>query len=95
MKVTLAGAAGMRQDEITFDLAAGATISDVIAIALGRGILAAEPGAHTAVGVWGRVKPHDWVLREGDRVELYQPLRIDPKLARRAKGRRVRGRVER
>ena len=36
-----------------------------------------------ACGVWGRVKPLDHVLQNGDRVELYQPLKVDPKVARR------------
>ena len=35
------------------------------------------------VGVWGRVQPLDHVLRDGDRVELYRPLTVDPKEARR------------
>ncbi|MGC8121766.1 RnfH family protein [Marinobacter sp. VGCF2001] len=36
------------------------------------------------MGVFGKVikKPDDHVLREGDRVELYRPLKIDPKQAR-------------
>lgn len=35
------------------------------------------------VGIWGhRVMP-DHVLREGDRVEIYRPLQVDPKVARR------------
>ena len=36
-----------------------------------------------ACGVWGRVQPLDHVLRDGDRVELYRPLTVDPKEARR------------
>jgi uncharacterized protein len=38
-----------------------------------------------AVGVWGRVKSSDYVLRADDRVEIYRPLEVDPKDARRAK----------
>ena len=34
-------------------------------------------------GVWGRTKPLEQLLQEGDRVELYQPLKVDPKVARR------------
>jgi putative ubiquitin-RnfH superfamily antitoxin RatB of RatAB toxin-antitoxin module len=34
-------------------------------------------------GVWGRRQPPDHVLRDGDRVEIYRPLRVDPKEARR------------
>jgi putative ubiquitin-RnfH superfamily antitoxin RatB of RatAB toxin-antitoxin module len=35
------------------------------------------------VGVFGRKKTPDTVLREGDRVEIYRPLLADPKEARR------------
>lgn len=37
----------------------------------------------TPVGLWGRRVPHDTPLRDGDRVEMYRPLRVDPKVARR------------
>jgi len=42
-------------------------------------------------GVWGRIQPLDHVLREGDRIELYRPLAIDPKEARRLRYRKQRG----
>ena len=35
------------------------------------------------VGVWGRRQSLTHALREGDRVEIWRPLRVDPKLARR------------
>ena len=35
------------------------------------------------VGVWGRACTLDQPLRERDRVELYRPLTVDPKEARR------------
>lgn len=41
------------------------------------------PDTHWVCGVWGRVMPLDTVLRDGDRVELYRPLLVDPKVARR------------
>ena len=34
-------------------------------------------------GVWGRKAEWSATLREGDRLELYRPLRVDPKVARR------------
>jgi len=34
-------------------------------------------------GLWGRKADWNTPLREGDRVELYRPLRVDPKVARR------------
>jgi putative ubiquitin-RnfH superfamily antitoxin RatB of RatAB toxin-antitoxin module len=36
-------------------------------------------------GVWGRKAAPDDVLRDGDRVELYRELKVDPKVARRAR----------
>jgi putative ubiquitin-RnfH superfamily antitoxin RatB of RatAB toxin-antitoxin module len=33
-------------------------------------------------GIWGRKVPLSHVLKDGDRLEIYRPLRVDPKLAR-------------
>ncbi len=40
---------------------------------------------HTAfvVGIWGRKTTLNHVLRDSDRVEIYRPLLVDPKVARR------------
>lgn len=35
------------------------------------------------IGVWGRTKPLETVLRDRDRIEVYRPLTVDPKEARR------------
>lgn len=35
------------------------------------------------LGVWGKVCDGDLLLRERDRVEVYRPLSVDPKEARR------------
>lgn len=37
----------------------------------------------TPIGIYGRVMPHDTILRPGDRVEIYRPLREEPGTARR------------
>jgi putative ubiquitin-RnfH superfamily antitoxin RatB of RatAB toxin-antitoxin module len=34
------------------------------------------------VGVFGKLKPLDAVLADHDRVEIYRPLLVDPKLSR-------------
>jgi putative ubiquitin-RnfH superfamily antitoxin RatB of RatAB toxin-antitoxin module len=39
--------------------------------------------ATAAVGIYGKKKTLDTVLREHDRVEIYRPLQADPKEARR------------
>ncbi len=36
-----------------------------------------------SVGVWTRVQPVQTLLRDRDRVEIYRPLQVDPKEARR------------
>jgi len=40
-----------------------------------------------ALGIWGRVlkDPDSTALRDGDRVEIYRPLLIDPKAVRQAR----------
>jgi putative ubiquitin-RnfH superfamily antitoxin RatB of RatAB toxin-antitoxin module len=43
----------------------------------------AAPLDQLRIGVWGRVRPLDTVLRERDRIEVYRPLTVDPKEARR------------
>lgn len=39
--------------------------------------------AALSVGIWGRGAPLDTPLRAQDRVEVYRPLTVDPKEARR------------
>lgn len=44
------------------------------------------------VGIFGKINKPDYVLREGDRVEIYRPLIADPKEVRRqraAEGKRM------
>ena len=36
-------------------------------------------------GIWGKPVERDHVVRDGDRVELYRPLEMDPREARRLK----------
>ena len=66
-------------------LAEGSTVAQAISVAQ----LGDQDGVATRVGIYGRrVDPTDR-LRDGDRVEIYRPLAMDPKEARR---RRVRDR---
>ncbi|APA68821.1 RnfH family protein [Janthinobacterium sp. 1_2014MBL_MicDiv] len=62
---------------------AGTTIEQAVALS---GLLQDVPGLDLAinmVGIYGKKKPLDTVLREHDRVEVYRPLQADPKEARR------------
>jgi putative ubiquitin-RnfH superfamily antitoxin RatB of RatAB toxin-antitoxin module len=65
------------------DLRVGATIRDAIEAS---GVLTAFPhlaGGRLEVGVFSRPRAPDAPLADGDRVEIYRPLAIDPKEARR------------
>ena len=70
-------------DVLELRLPAGATV----AMALHRsGLLDRYPGidlTQHAMGVWGKLRSLDDTLRDADRVELYRPLQVDPKEARR------------
>lgn len=50
----------------------------------------ALPDSGVRAGIWGREKPLDTALRERDRVEIYRPLTVDPKEARRLRYKRGR-----
>ncbi len=41
--------------------------------------------AGAATGVWGKKAAPEQVLRDQDRVEIYRPLKVDPKVARRTR----------
>ena len=63
--------------EVELDLPAGSRVEDAVRA---TGVDGTEVAC---LGVWGRLRGLDHVLSEGDRVELYRPLEIDPKEARR------------
>ncbi|WP_027017210.1 RnfH family protein [Comamonas composti] len=79
LQVTLARSPGPGQvEELQLQLPAGATLGDA---------LQAAGWSHEgqAVGVWGRVGEPGQLLQPGDRVEIYRPLTVDPKEARRTR----------
>ena len=74
-----------RQFVLSVELRDGATARDAL---LASGLLerCAEIDPATATyGVFGRVVAPDHPLQEGDRVEIYRPLKVDPRAARRAR----------
>ena len=69
-------------------LAPGSTVLQALQAS---GLQAAFPGMDlriAIVGVWGRKAGLEQLLHDGDRVEIYRPLEVDPKLARRERFRR-------
>ena len=62
---------------------ADATIADVIAMsALAEHFPEHDLGA-MRVGVWGHPADRSQAVSDGDRIEIYRPLEIDPRVARR------------
>ena len=80
-------------DLVSVSLPAGATLGQ----ALQASGLLERHGLHLgeglACGVWAKLRPLDHPLRDGDRVEVYRPLKVDPKEARRQRYRKDGGRA--
>ena len=84
VEVSIAIATPSDQQEIDWVAVEGATIRDIVEDGVKKGVVPRElRGA--AVGVWGERKALDYVVRTGDRIEFYRPLKFDPKEARRAR----------
>ncbi|HST28928.1 MAG TPA: RnfH family protein [Rudaea sp.] len=85
IRVEVAYADPQRQVVRTVEVAAGSTVADAVAAS---GILAQLPDFVPArMGIFGQIVKPDTRLRDGDRVELYRALKIDPKQARRTRAR--------
>ena len=82
IRVSVIYADPVLQIEVPIDVDATATVDDAMRAS---GISARLPsGFHpAAIGIFGRTVSASDTLRDGDRIELYRPLKIDPKEARR------------
>ncbi|HSV70652.1 MAG TPA: RnfH family protein [Methylibium sp.] len=82
MRIDVVWSPAARQvEQRSVELPAGATVEQALRAS-------GLPVAGAGVGLWGRRCSLQQPLRDGDRVEVYRPLLIDPKEARRARGRR-------
>ncbi|WP_027214016.1 RnfH family protein [Burkholderia sp. WSM2232] len=82
LSVQVCYALASEQALVTVQLPAGATLAQAIEAS---GILARYPQIDLGtqkVGVFGKLKPLDTVLADHDRVEIYRPLLVDPKVSR-------------
>ena len=82
-------------DAVQLSLPLGATVHDALRLS---GVLTRHPAVHVAqrrFGIWGKLTGLETPLRDQDRVEVYRPLLVDPKEARRlrhAKQRKLKAR---
>ncbi len=81
MRVTLLYAEGdaPRQEEML--LPEGCTLEQ--ALSLSRLAAEVNPFNEKKVGIFGQLCLPDQILQDGDRIEIYRPLLVDPKEARR------------
>lgn len=89
IRVTLVFSPAPRETcEWALELPAGGTVADAIAASPLRTQFPDVDPEALGVGVWGRKATLRQELRENDRVEIYRPLKVDPKVARRERFRR-------
>lgn len=82
--------------EIHLQVPAGTTVQDVLARGVAQclqGQVASDPTSLSSLqfqqpGIWGKKVPWTQVVQADDRIELYRPLKVDPKVARRQRFKR-------
>jgi len=84
VRVEVAFAAPDEQKIIGLDVLIGTTMYDAIVQSGITNIFPQIDIENDKCGIFGKAvkKPKEYELREGDRVEIYRPLIIDPKQAR-------------
>lgn len=83
LTIEVAFATPDKQQIVSISLPQGSTVADAV---LASGLSEKFPDVDLAglkKGVWNQVRPDDYVLQDGDRVEIYRPLIVDAKTARR------------
>jgi putative ubiquitin-RnfH superfamily antitoxin RatB of RatAB toxin-antitoxin module len=83
LHIQLCYATAAREVLRALEVEEGTTIEQAIGLS---GLLQEIPGIDLTVqpvGLFGKKKPLDTVLREHDRIEIYRPLVADPKDSRR------------
>ena len=97
IQVTLCWSLGPRHvQEQSLQVPEGATVKAAFDLAIAQW-LQSKPSADASTlstlqfqqaGIWGHKAPWTQVVKAGDRIELYRPLKVDPKVARRQRFKR-------
>lgn len=89
LQVEIVYALAQAQTVKRVSVAAGATVRQAVQRS---GILRRLPtAAEFSYGIFGRRVSPEHRLADGDRVEIYRPLKADPRQARRARAKTTRG----
>ena len=71
--------------EVKLELEPGATVAAAVQASGWLGHVGTTSEGVPLIGVWGRKAGGDQVVQDYDRVEIYRALKVDPKVARRAR----------
>lgn len=81
--VEIVFATPVRQWLHTVGVSSGDSVADVVSKSGLREAFPSDSIDEFSWGIWGREVDHTHVVKEGDRIEIYRPLAIDPREARR------------
>lgn len=87
MKVEVVFAKAVEQKIVELELVENSTVEDAVRAS---GLCAMYPEiivGETPVGIYAERVRYETILSEGDRVEIYRPLEVDPMEARRLRAR--------
>ena len=85
IRVLIAFAEPQQQTELAVEVPLGTTLQQALALMTTQIAVLLNGDVMKAAGVWGKLRQPQYVLREGDRIELYRLLKADPKQARRTR----------
>jgi len=71
------------QTIVALSLQQGATVATAIASSGLAENYPDESFADLPTGIWGRIVDTECILKDGDRVEVYRPLQLEPRESRR------------
>ncbi len=83
INIEVAYATAERQKIITLEVTQGTTIIEAVRQSRITDIFPELDIESASFGIWSKVKPSSTVILEGQRIEIYRPLIIDPKESRR------------
>ena len=72
-----------RQELLELTVPAGTTLADALSRSCIAELFPGERIDRLAVGIWGKPVARTTRLSDGDRIEIYRPLAMDPREARR------------
>lgn len=92
-RISIEVAAGLprRQVVIPLEVPCGTTLAEAVALADLSSVLPELEVDDQRLGIFGKLRPPDTVLQDGDRAEVYRPLAADPKEVRRQLAELARG----